>query len=109
MHGRLIYANPTLAGVCQGVQEDLAPEQTMRHSLIGVKNLQKVTNSREVRSYRQCHEEFPALQSPQSASLCTLWYFALGQFLLAIAVHWPLGSHLHLENLFFFSWEKSSD
>lgn len=87
MHSTLIYANPIPAGVCQGVQEDLAPEQTMRHSLIGMKNLQKVTNSREVRSYRQCHEEFPALQSPQAACLCTLWYFTLGQFLLAIAVH----------------------
>lgn len=52
MHSTLIYANPIPAGVCRGVQEDLAPEQTMRHSLIGVKNLQRVTNSREVRGDR---------------------------------------------------------
>lgn len=59
MYSRWIHANPIPAGVCQVVQEDLALAQIMRHSLIGVKNPQRVTYSREVRSERECHEEFP--------------------------------------------------
>lgn len=59
MCSRWIYPGPIGAGVCQVVQEDLAPEQIMRHSLTGVKNPQRVTYSREVRSDRECLEEFP--------------------------------------------------